>query len=469
MPPLSGIGDNQHETENGEDMTIVRGGLRMRKVVLGLAALMTLATAPAEGQQNIEALQQQVEQLRQQLARDTTQIAELRRQIEVLTRQMETLSLGEGVAPADSSIFGFAPAASKVYRVGQGVSIGGYGEVLYERFAEETESNAASGRTDAFDALRAILYLGYKFNDRILFNSELEWEHGSTGSGGEASIEFAYVDYLLTPSVGLRGGLLLVPMGITNELHEPPTFLGTTRPLVEQAIIPTTWRANGLGFFGQNGGFAYRAYAITSLDAGLGFSAAGLRGGRQKGARERAEDFSFVGRLDYTGVPGLLVGGSGLIGQTGQGRLVSGAEVDGTTTILEAHADLALGGLDARGLYAIANVDDVAELNALRNLTGAGSIGEQMTGGYIQLGYDVLATLETSHELSPYVRYETLNTQAEVPTGFSASPATDRTAWLIGTMWKPISEVAVKVDYQIHKNQAQTGVNQLNAGLSYLF
>ena len=67
------------------------------------------------------------------------------------------------------------------------------------------------------------------------------------------SVEFAYVDYLWRPELGLRAGLLLVPMGFLNELHEPTVFLGARRPGVETAIIPTTWRENGLGVFGEAG------------------------------------------------------------------------------------------------------------------------------------------------------------------------------------------------------------------------
>lgn len=450
------------------------GGFVVSRVIGLLALLMMGLTAPVQAQQELEArlerLQSEVAELRRALAaRDTTGTAELRRQIELLTRQIETMQLGETVVESDTSVFGFAPAASKVYRVRQGVSIGGYGEVLYENFADEREDGTAAGKQDEFDALRAILYVGYKFNDRLLFNSELEWEHGSTGAGGEASIEFAYLDYLLTPNFGLRGGLLLAPMGLTNELHEPPTFVGTTRPMVEQAIIPTTWRANGAGFFGEVGDVSFRAYALTSLDAARGFSASGLRGGRQKGAKELAEDFSVVGRVDYTGVLGLMVGGSAMIGETAHNRVLAGEAVDGTTTIVEGHASYEASGLRLRGLYARATVDDVAELNALRELTGSGSIGERLTGGYAEAGYDVLRTLDTDHALVPYVRYEALNTQARVPTGFSANPATERTGWLLGAMWKPIPQVALKADYQIHGNEASTGIDQLNVNLSYLF
>lgn len=452
-------------------MSFGKGGTRMRWVMV-LAALFAATPLAAQEtlEQRVQRLQREIEELRRgQAAGDTTGLGELRRQVEALTREIEAMRLGSDVAvAADTTAHGFAPAASKVYRVRQGVSIGGYGEFLYENFAEERQDDQPSGRRDEFDALRAILYVGYKFNDRLLFNSELEWEHGSTGKGGEASIEFAYVDYLLSPAFGLRGGLLLAPMGLTNELHEPPTFVGTTRPMVEQAIIPTTWRANGFGFFGETGDFQYRAYALTSLNS-AGFGASGLRGGRQKGARELAEDFSVVGRVDYTGILGLTVGASALVGETGQGRELNGAEVGGGTTMWEAHADFSAYGLDLRALYAAASVSDVEQLNALNKLTGDRGIGERLTGGFVQAGYDVLRPLRLEHQLIPYLRYESLNTQVEVPAGFAASPASDRSAWLVGAMWKPIPQVALKADYQLHSNGADTGVNQFNVNLSYLF
>lgn len=448
-------------------------------VIATLAAAVPARAQDRDVQQRLEQLQRQVEELRRELGqRDTTETAVLRRQIEAITRELEEMRLGRDVAvEADTSILGFGPAAAKVYKVQQGVSIGGYGEVLYENFAAERENNAPSGASDRFDALRAIVYVGYKFNDRLLFNSELEWEHGSTSQGGEASIEFAYLDYMLTPNFGLRGGLLLPPMGLVNELHEPPIFLGTTRPATEQAIIPSTWRANGIGVFGQAGEFAYRAYLVNSFDGvgggssrASGFSASGLRGGRQKGARAVAEDFALIGRMDYVGTPGLTAGGSAHWGETAQNRtLASGQEVGGRTIIYEGHLDYRARGLDVRALFASAHVDEAAGLNELKELTGSKSIGERLSGGYVHAGYNVLRTADTEHQLLPYIRYERLNTQQRVPTGFSADPATDRQIFVLGAMWKPIANISVKADYEIHSNQANTGVNQFNVNLGYLF
>src|SRR3989442_15255685 len=96
--------------------------------------------------------------------------------------------------------------------------------------------NHDKSEADTADLLRAVLYVGYKFSDRILFNSELEVEHATTGEGdeekGEVSAEFAYLDFKPWKRVGLRAGLLLLPMGFTNELHEAPVFHGARRPAV---------------------------------------------------------------------------------------------------------------------------------------------------------------------------------------------------------------------------------------------
>jgi hypothetical protein len=172
---------------------------------------------------------------------DSARIAELERRLDAISVELERLSLGIDVVQADSSIMGLGPAASKVYQVTQGVSIGGYGEILYENFDDMREDDTPATSLDVIDALRAIVYFGYKFDDRLLFNSEVEIEHAN-----EAYLEFAYLDYMLTESVGVRAGLLLAPLGLVNELHEPPVFIDAKRSFTENRIIPTTWRENGI-------------------------------------------------------------------------------------------------------------------------------------------------------------------------------------------------------------------------------
>ena len=248
-------------------------------------------------------------------------VDELERQIQVLAEELEKLKLGDvAEEKPPSGQHGFAPSASKVYGIDKGVAIGGYGEVVFQDFADQRDDGAASGQLNQFDFLRAIVYFGYKWNDRILFNSELEFEHASTGKEGEVSVEFAYVDFFLRSEVNLRGGLVLIPVGFVNELHEPPVFHGATRPQVERVIIPTTWRENGVGAFGDIGPFSYRTYVVAGLTSAGFSSSSALRGGRQKGSKSLAEDLAWTGRLDLTEVPGLLLGASFFAGRSGQGQ-----------------------------------------------------------------------------------------------------------------------------------------------------
>jgi len=349
--------------------------------------------------------------------------------------------------------------------------------MLYENFSSTRQDGTASGKKDQIDFLRAVVYVGYKFNDRILFNSEIEFEHASTSNAGSVAVEFAYLDFRITPWLGARGGLLLIPMGYLNELHEPPIYLGTERPETERRIIPTTWRENGLGIFGEAEGFSYRAYVVNGFDAvgggssnADGFDATGLRGGRQKGSKALIENVAGVGRIDYIGTLGLNVGTSLYYGHSGQGNLdTSGQPIAAPTFIWEAHAQYRARGWWVRGLYALSTVGDVPELNAASGFTGAESIGERLTGWYLEAGYDVLHSVRTENQLFPYLRYERINTQASVPSGFAANPATDRTITTVGAMWKPIINIAVKADYQIQENEAHTGINQFNLSLGFLF
>jgi hypothetical protein len=450
---------------------------RFRTALLPLVVVFVLAPAAfaqsGSTEERVRDLERQVEQLAAEIAamksagpsEDSGRMAELERRLEILAGEIEKLKIGEAAASADEAGYGFGPAASKIYRTERGLSVGGYGEVLYQNFDSERDDNAASGKTDTFDLLRGVLYFGYKFNDRWLLNSEIEYEH----AGGEVSVEFAYIDYLWRPQVNVRAGLLLVPMGFINELHEPTVFLGANRPDVERLIIPTTWRENGFGLFGDAGPFTYRAHVVNGF-RGAGFTAGGLRGGRQKGNQAKAEDLAWVGRLDFTGIPGLLVGGSAYLGDSGQDLVTSGGRGIGVgTQILEAHFEWKWQGLELRALGVQAELDDVADLNQALKLTGNQSVGERLEGHYVQLGYDVLAGRGREQAFIPYVRWEAYNTQDEVPRGFSANPANDVETLTLGFAYKPIDQIVFKVDHQDIDNEAGTGTDQFNVLLGWIF
>jgi len=443
-------------------------------ILIAIVVAVVFLAVPAaadERDKRIDLLQEELAELREQIAQlgDAPQLEEIERRIEILAGEIEKLKIGEEMPSADEPQHGMGPAASKVYGVRKGVSIGGYGELLYENFEPKREDGAPSGATDQFDLLRAVLYFGYKFNDRFLFNSEIEFEHASTADSGSVSVEFAYLDYLWREEVNVRAGLLLVPMGLLNELHEPTVFAGSERPETERRILPSTWRENGVGFYGNLGPVEYRTYIVNGLDAS-GFSASGLRGGRQRGSKAKAEDIGWVGRFDYVGTPGLLVGASAYFGDSGQDLAgMGGGSVDVGTSILEGHVDWRWRGLRLRALAAQASLNDVAELNDALGLAGADSVGERMSGGYLEAGYDVLAHRGKVASLSPFARWETLDTQSRVPTGFLRDPASEGTILTVGIDYQPIPQVIIKLDYQKHSNEARTGVNQVNAALGYVF
>lgn len=393
-------------------------------------------------------------------------VADLERRLDAMSRELESQRAGTAMpaAPAEGR-FGMAPSASKVYAAPSGLSIGGYGEFLYQGKASTLEDGTRVGADKSVDALRMVLYTGYKFSDRILFNSEIEYEHGGYSDEhpeGEAVVEFAYLDFLLAKAVNVRAGMMLVPMGFINEIHEPPTFLGARRPLVEQGLIPTTWHENGVGLHGDlPGNLSYRLYVMNGLD-GSKFKAGGIRDGRQAGKEANAQSLAWTGRLDWTPLPGVLVGGSFYTGnsnQTGSGEALR-------TTIVDLHAEYRTGGLQLRGLY-VHTTNSAAYLQTLGPADPARETGTRQGGGYLEAGYDVLGGGRQA--LIPFLRWERLDTQAEVIPTVVRDPGTDRTVLTTGLNYRPIPNIALKADYQRLTNGARTGRNQWNLGLGFYF
>ncbi len=432
------------------------------------------AAPPADDSATIADLERRVADLEAALAARRASASpdaeELKRRIDMLAEELAKARMGKAAAPRElKSVHGLGLGASKVYESDQGVSIAGYGEAIYQDFDAERDDGERSGATSQADLLRAVVYLGYKFTDTIVFNSEIEYEHASTGESGEVSVEFATLDFLLHDAAAIRAGLVLMPIGFINELHEPPIFLGARRPDVERAVIPTTWREPGVGLFGDAGPFSYRAYAVTGLNAEEFTAGTGVRNGRQDGSQAAARDLAFTARVDYQGVPGLLIGGSFYQGDSGQGAEdpVTMEVIDGTVTLYELHTELNLRGLNVRGLWTSMAIDDADSISALTGQT----IGSRLEGWYGQAGYDVLSHFaeRTRQAVIPFVRYERYDTQDEVEDGFVTTGVNDVKVITFGAAWKPIPQLAVKVDVQDIDRSDGTGTDQLNAAIGYVF
>lgn len=435
-------------------------------ITLFLAAFAVQAQTPTpeELQQRIRDLEQKIEAMQKQSG-PSADLDEIRRQIDVLTREIEGLKIQQEPPKPTVPQYGLGAAAAKVYNTESGVSIGGYGEMVYENFAGDRDSGVASGAEDKIDFLRAVLYTGYKFSDRAVFNSELEVEHAVVeGDKGEVALEFAYLDFILRPQAVVRAGLVLVPMGIVNELHEPTAFLSAKRPYVERNIIPSTWREPGVGIVGDAGKFSYRAFIVNGLNA-EGFTSGGIRGGRQEGAEALASDWALTGRLDWQPVSGVMVGGALYSGNSSQGE-----SFDGRVTIGQLHADAKFRGVSLRALYADGSISDVEEINAMNGLTGNKSVGESFGGWYAEAGYDVASLIGRGNfALTPFVRVESYDTQKDVPSGFARSSGNDVDVMTYGISWKPIPQAAVKFDFTDFEKGDDSGVDQFSVALGYIF
>jgi hypothetical protein len=422
----------------------------------------------------IQAQQKQIDEMKAGMKTDApapaktagTDVKNLERKTDVLSQEVEKLRTNLTIPDEVQykSAYGLGPAASKVYQVGKGLSLGGYGEANYQAtVGDETTKN------DNADFERLVIYAGYKFTDNILFNSELEFEHGSTSNGGSVSVEMAALDFFIDPMANVRAGMVLMPMGFINQIHEPPFYFGNNRPEVERQILPSTWREIGVGLFGElMPNLTYTTYVVNGLNA-ANFTADGIRSGRQQGSQARAEDLAFVGRMDYAPdfVPGLSFGGSAYLGNSGQNQTFANQQVDAFVQLYEGHVQWKYHGLEFRTLGSWGHIGDAGVLSAAKRQT----IGEENYGWYSEVGYDILPLLNpnTTQYLAPFFRYEQFDTIASAPTGFGDDETKDKQIYQFGLQYKPIPNVVIKADYRNFTAKRGSVPDDFNLGFGFIF
>lgn len=326
------------------------------------------------------------------------------------------------------------------------------------------------------DLHRFVLMVGHSFSDRLKFWSEIEVEHAFVEveggeETGEVAIEQAYVDLMIHRRFNLRTGMVLVPVGIVNERHEPPTFNGVERTFVDTVIVPTTWRDTGVGAFGDLGrGFSYRAYVVPGLDA-TGFSAEeGIAGGRQQGGRADASDPAVTGRLEYRGA-GLTAGASLWTGGAGFGLIRLDIETP-SVTVSSLDARYRRGRHELRGQWSMVNISGAAGLNrALQIHTGLSpNIASRLQGAYAEAATRVTPNAWT-HEVVVFGRYELFDTQNKMPAGYQPLQEFQRSAWVAGATYFPDPDVAFKFDVvnEGNKSGVVRAPWRFNAGVGWWF
>lgn len=316
--------------------------------------------------------------------------------------------------------------------------IGGYGELHYNNLDSKEE----------IDFHRFVLFFGHQFTDNLRFFSELELEHAISGDSqnGEIELEQAYIEYDLNQKLRARGGLFLLPVGILNETHEPPTFYGVERNPVEKNIIPTTWWAGGVSLNGElMEGFSFDLALHEGLKTNAGKSYA-VRNGRQKTSQADANDLAATGRIKWTGIPGVELAGS----LQYQNDITQGADSKaGNAWLLETHADIQRGPFGLRALYAFWDLDG----------SGPRSVGaDEQSGFYIEPSYKV------SSSLGLFVRYNRWDNQA------GNNSKSERIQYDVGVNYLLHPDVVLKADIQQQDNEGSTkNDNGFNLGIGYQF
>jgi hypothetical protein len=322
------------------------------------------------------------------------------------------------------------------------------------------------------DFHRFVLLFTHRFSDRLRFVGELELEHAvveGLEEGGELELEQAYIDALVHPALNFRAGMLLVPVGIINERHEPPVFHGVERPFVDTVIVPTTWFEVGAGIHGAfGGGFRYRTYAMAPLDATAFSADQGLSGSAQHGVEAQVRSFAYTGRLEYVGVRGLQIGGSVWGGDTG----FNVPRIDSKTWLYEFDGRFSRRRLETRAQYAHVFIDGAGPLNeTMTRLTGVNpNIAEQLRGFYLEGAYRILPA-SFPHDAALFARYENFDTQFRMPPGYVGLPEFDRDAWVLGATYWLDPDVAIKFDYSHVRNQSAVvpAPRSVNVGLGWWF
>src|SRR5207253_5483554 len=218
-------------------------------------------------------------------------------------------------------------------------TVGGYMDLQYRLFSSSKSTGIGQPSTGAgsssFDQQRFVPFFYSDITDRLKVAAELEVEHGirsksNSGSGIEVSLEFATVDYLIKEPLNLRAGIILLPLGKFNLLHDSPLNELSDRPMVATAIIPSTLSETGAGFYGTfyptrlskldyeiyvtQGFSGYNTDRMPVITAGEGLRDARQRVSTVDDGLDNNNGKAVVGRLAFSPLLGIELGGSGYFG-----------------------------------------------------------------------------------------------------------------------------------------------------------
>ena len=328
-------------------------------------------------------------------------------------------------------------------------SIGGYGELHYN-----SSKQGKKDGTKTLDFHRFIIYYSASFTEAWSFFSEVELEHNFVNDGeGELELEQAFVEYR-SDKGGFKAGVILPTVGLLNEYHEPPLFLSVERPEYSKYVIPTTWFANGISAnYKPMDGLKLRVALLEDLNGeGVG---SGLRSARGKGYKTTAYDWTKNFSAEYTGLPGLRLGGSYTMNNA---PINDDPDTTANVALLELHAKYV-----AHNIYAIFEYGNI-------NYDGTNHTPSYKSSGgyYLDLGYNMASILNLKGKLMPWFRFSDYN-QGTNDDG--VLPSKHYTITRFGVTFWPVDKVAFKIDFGTKETEDADidEISQLNVGVGYNF
>ncbi len=362
-------------------------------------------------------------------------------------------SLTPALTPAQQMVASTGEDSLNSFGAGQARTVlSGYGEVHYQRDFNQKTATA--------NLARAVLFIGHQFTGRLALFSEMEVESAKIeagGKAGEVGMEQLYLKFSLNPRQYIIAGLILPRIGIVNENHLPINFNGVERPLVEQLIIPSTWREIGVGFYGQTTAlpFSYSVALLSGLN-NAGFThGTGFEGGRAEGQQASANNLAVAASAQYyTGnwkfqVSG-YVGGTTTLAPRQADTLQLESGTFGTPLYLvEADAQYNNNGFAFKALGCNVSIPGAENINRAYDQ----NIASGMYGGYGELAYNLLQTAKKpkwqTKQLNVFARYEMLDLNAAIPRNAITDGTLKQSHLIAGLGYLPIPHVIVKADVRL--------------------
>ena len=327
--------------------------------------------------------------------------------------------------------------------------VSGYGSAFYQRDFNAQQSTVTLER--------AVLFVGHQFSNRISFFSELEIENAKVAAGesgtGEVAMEQALLKFNLNPRQYIIAGLFVPRIGILNENHLPVNFNGVERPMVEQLVIPATWRELGVGFYGTADRLPinYSIALMNGLNSEKFEHGTGIREGRAEGSSAFANNLAVTASVQWlwkdfkfqiSGYTGGTVG----LSHRGADSLGLNSGAFGTPLYLgEADIQYWKKGFSAKILGTYISYPEAGHVNAAyANNTASG-----MYGAYAELGYDWLSTRNKKAKLISFTRVEWLDLNSSIPSNGIYDGTLKQTHIIAGFSYLPIPNVVIKADVRL--------------------